>query len=107
MEKKKFSRRALLERGAQWPLGGLLFLAGGARTARAADQKVCVDFENLDAGQRSIRESLEYVEETADQSMSCQHCGFFTPTDDGCGTCIIFNGPANPRAYCVSWSAKS
>ena len=107
MEKKNLSRRVLLERGAQIPLGGLLLLAAGSNQASAADHGVCVDLEGLDAGQRSIRDSLEYLEEAPDQSQSCQHCGFFTPTENGCGTCLIFSGPAHGRGYCVSWSAKS
>jgi hypothetical protein len=107
MEKKILSRRALLERGAQIPLGGLLLLAAGSKRVDAAEQGVCVDLESLDAGQRSIRDSLMYVEESPDQSMSCQHCGFFTPTEGGCGTCLIFSGPVSGRARCVSWSAKS
>jgi hypothetical protein len=107
MDKKNLSRRLVLERGAQIPLGGLVFLAAASQGAKAADNAVCVDLEHLDAGQRSIRESLNYVEEAADQSMSCQHCGFYTATEGGCGTCIIFNGVANGRGYCESWSAKS
>jgi hypothetical protein len=108
MEKKNLSRRVLLERGAQIPLGGLLLLAAGSSQASAAeDHGVCADLENMDAGQRSIRDSLEYTEEAPDQSQSCQHCGFFTPTEGGCGTCIIFSGPAHGRGRCVSWSAKS
>ena len=107
MEKKTFSRRVLLERSAQLPLGGLLLLAVGSGRSNAADQAVCVDMERVDAGQKSLRESLHYVEEAPDQSMSCSHCGFFTPTEGGCGTCIIFGGPANSRGRCETWSAKS
>lgn len=107
MKKKDLSRRLLLERGAQLPLGGLLLWAAGSHQASAADHGICADLENMDAGQRSIRDSLEYVEEASNQAESCQHCGFFTPTENGCGTCIIFSGPAHGRGHCVSWSAKS
>ena len=106
MEKKNLSRRVLLERGAQLPLGGLFLLAVGAQKANAAETAVCVDFEELDAGQRSIRESLEYVDEAADQAQSCQMCAYFKPTEGGCGDCDIFVGPANSRGHCVAWSPK-
>lgn len=107
MESKDISRRVLLERSAQLPIAGFLMLAAGSSQVKAADDGVCVDFENLDAGQRSIRQSLEYVNEAPDESMSCAKCGFFTPTEGGCGSCLIFSGVADGRGWCVSWSPKS
>ena len=98
------SRRKLLERGVQISVGGALVAAAGS--AAAAD-KVCADPKAMDSGQKSIRMSLNYTEMSPDQSKTCSMCGFFTPDNAGCGTCMIFTGPANPHGHCDSWSAKS
>ena len=106
MTDKNFSRRKLLERGLQLPLGGLLLAATGASLAQAAD-KACVDMEHLDSGQKSIRESLNYTNKSADAAKTCAACGFFEATAGGCGNCMIFTGPAAATGFCDSWSAKS
>jgi hypothetical protein len=108
MTEKLFSRRKLLERSLQIPLGGVLLaaMATKASTAQAAD-KACVDMEHLDAGQKSIRESLNYVNKSPHPNMTCGQCGFFEAKGDGCGNCMIFTGPAAAAGHCDSWSAKS
>jgi hypothetical protein len=56
----------------------------------------------------SLRASLHYVEAGPQKDQVCGTCGFFT-ADGGkaCGACSIFNGPANQKGHCDSWSAKS
>jgi hypothetical protein len=103
---KHLSRRSLLRRGVQLPIGGLLLASAGSAAALAAD-KVCADVKNMDSGQKSIREALNYVEKSPDPAKTCGACGFFMATADGCGTCMIFTGPANAMGHCESWSAKS
>ena len=88
------------------PLGGVLLAAAAAQTAAAAD-KVCVDMANMDGGQKSICESLNYVEKSKDPKQTCGGCGFFEAKGDGCGNCMIFTGPASATGHCDSWSAKS
>lgn len=105
MTNGNLSRRKLLERGIQLPLGGALLAAGVAGTANAAD-KVCVDLKSIDAGQKSIRESLNYMEMGKDPTMVCGKCSFFTDPAAGCGMCMIFGGPANEHGHCDSWAAK-
>ena len=90
------SRRGLLMTGA-------VVLASG-RTA-AAD-KVCADPAKLDDGQKSLRDSLNYVEQSTDPSKTCNGCSFFQTAGEGCGTCQIFSGPANANGHCDSWGAK-
>ena len=109
MTNGNLSRRKLLERSLQLPLGGVLLAATAAattQTAAAAAAKVCVDMEHLDAGAKSIRESLNYVEKSADPAKTCAACGFFEPAGDGCGNCMIFTGPASATAHCDSWAPK-
>jgi len=106
MTKQNLSRRNLLRRGVELPLGGLLLAAAGSVAAQAAD-KVCADVKSMDSGQKSIREALNYVEKSPDATKTCGSCGFFMAAADGCGTCMIFTGPANAQGHCESWSAKS
>ena len=103
MTNGNFTRRKLLERGIQLPLGGALLAAGIAGTANAA---VCADPKSMDGGAKSIRESLHFTEKAADATMTCGKCAFFMATSGGCGTCMIFNGPANEEGHCDSWAAK-
>jgi hypothetical protein len=98
------SRRKLLERGVQISVGGAVVAT--ATSAVAAD-KVCADPKAMDSGQKSIRQSLNYTEMSPDQTKTCSACGFFTMGTDGCGQCMIFTGPANPKGHCDSWSQKS
>lgn len=106
MTNGNLSRRKLLERGLQLPLGGvLLATAATVQTASAAD-KVCADPKQMDSDKRSIREALNYVEKATDPKMSCGTCGFFMPDGSGCGSCMIFTGPANANGHCESWAAK-
>lgn len=106
MTDMNFSRRKLLERSLQIPLGGLLLAAAATSVAQAAD-KVCVDMEHLDSGAKSIRESLNYTNKSPDAAKTCAACGFFEAKGDGCGNCMIFTGPAAATGHCDSWSAKS
>lgn len=106
MTDKNFSRRKLLERGLQLPLGGLLLAATATATAAHAADKVCVDMEHLDSGAKSIRESLNYTNKSPDAAKTCAGCGFFEAKGDGCGNCMIFTGPAAATGHCDSWSAK-
>lgn len=104
MTEHTVSRRKLLVRGASLPLAGLAVL-GAARAAAAADT-VCADPNKLDSGQLSIRESLNYVEQSKDPTKTCGGCGFLQEPTAGCGNCMIFNGPANVNGHCDSWGAK-
>ena len=101
------SRRKLLARGIQLPLGGVLVAAATAQAAQAgAAAKLCADPAQLDSGQKSIRESLNYSEMSKDPKKNCVLCGFFEPKADGCGNCMIFTGPASANGACDAWSAK-
>jgi hypothetical protein len=105
MSNDNLSRRTLLRRGIQLPLGGLVLAAGVSSVAGAAE-KVCADPKTMDSGAKSIRDSLHYVEMSPDPAKTCSGCGFFTEPKDGCGSCMIFQGPANAKGHCESWSAK-
>ncbi len=107
MTNENFSRRKLLERSLQLPLGGMLLAtAATVQTAQAADA-VCADLSKLPGDQRGLRESLNYVEKSMDPTMNCGKCGLFEAKGTGCGHCMIFSGPANFGGHCDSWSPKA
>ena len=108
MTNENFSRRKLLERSLQLPLGGvLLATAATVQTAQAADT-VCADMAKLPGDQRGLRESLKYVEKSPNPATTCGVCGLFEgAAANGCGNCMIFSGPANAGGHCESWSPKS
>ena len=60
MSKPILSRRILLRRGLELPLGLLLANAGAGRLMAADSHKVCADPNAMDSGQRGFRDSLHY-----------------------------------------------
>jgi len=105
MKRYVLSRRLFLERGLHLPLGGLLVAAASGGAVQAAE-KACVDLNALDGGQRGLRESLIYVDQSKTPNRTCGNCGFFEAKGDGCGHCMIFEGPASASGHCDAWSAK-
>jgi len=92
-----FSRRKVLESGL------LLVPAVALAPSLAKAAGACADATD------SLRASLHYTEMAPDPKMTCSACGFFEPdakSATACGNCKIFNGPANPKGHCDSWSAK-
>jgi hypothetical protein len=100
MAQSPLSRRALLSRALVLaPFCGVLPVAGRAFGAAS----VC---ESPDADDKSLRDSLHYVETSTDPGKTCAGCGLFAAAGAGCGHCMIFNGPANPKGHCDSWSSR-
>jgi hypothetical protein len=96
MNSGRFTRREVVGRGLL-VIPALALMPSVARAAGA-----CADPTD------SLRASLHYVEQFTDATKTCSACGFFDAGDaKGCGSCKIFNGPANPKGHCDSWSAKS
>jgi hypothetical protein len=117
----KLSRRALLQKSLQIPIGvaSIATLAScnrgassGAAGAPSAGTKsasnVCANPQTMDESERSLRQSLHYTEMSADQTTVCGGCALFHAGDaGGCGTCDIYSGrPVNSRGHCDSWSKR-
>jgi hypothetical protein len=102
---ESLSRRAVFLQIAEISLAGVVGAIAASTTLAATH--ICADPNSLDAGQQNLRSSLSYTEVSADQTKTCSECALFQPAGEGCGTCMIFNGPANPKGHCDSWSAKS
>jgi hypothetical protein len=96
MGQGSYSRRKVLESGL------LLVPAVALVPSLAKAAGACADPND------SLRSSLHYAEAGADPKQTCSGCGFFDadPSNAACGNCKIFNGPANPKGHCDSWSAK-
>lgn len=107
----KVSRRTVLLRGIQIPVGG--FLAFGLGACGNSDGNgnvagnVCADLGAMTDAERSSRRSLDYVETAPNPEEACADCAFFH-AGGVCGTCDMFNGgPVNPKGRCDSWSARA
>lgn len=94
------TRRKFLAFAAATPFAVL----AGSR-ALAADAS-CYNPAALPSSQKSMRESLEFREVTADPKKHCSLCAFYTATAEGCGTCQLLSGPVTANSYCSSWAAK-
>lgn len=111
----KISRRAVMLRGLQIPVGGafVALLAGcgaGGKGNSTAAATVCADPAAATEAEISTRKSLNYTEASPNPQQVCAGCSFFhAPAQGGdCGTCDMFSGrPANSHGHCDSWNAKA
>ena len=95
-------RRFLKAAGACSMVAGFSLLSH----TRVASANACVDVDDLDPGEASLRESLHYVEASVDPKRTCSGCAYFSAGGNDCGRCDIFHGAANPHGVCESWSAR-
>jgi High potential iron-sulfur protein len=96
MGQANFSRRKVIE-------SGLLLVPAFAFPASLAKAAATACADPTD----SLRASLHYAEMGPDAKATCAGCGFFEADGNkACGNCKIFNGPANAKGHCDSWSAK-
>jgi hypothetical protein len=101
---RHLSRRRLLQRSVPLLLGLPVMFHIGRAAADAGTP--CADPAKMDGSQRSARDSLHYSESSPDPAKTCSACSFFQPGAAACGSCMIFNGPANPKGHCDSWNSK-
>jgi hypothetical protein len=109
---KKISRRTILKRGLQIPLGGsvLFGLVACGNEGDSSTAMLCADPNLMTSAQESVRRTLKYTEISPDTAKVCTGCDFFhAPAQQGgCGSCEMFGGePVNPGGYCDSWSADA
>lgn len=84
--------------------------ASGMSVAHGTDKDLlCVDPSVLSEAQKQQRKADNYTEKSPDPSKTCSGCNFFTPEAKGagCGSCAIFNGPANPKGKCDDWAPRA
>ena len=98
------------------------FLAGGLRTGASAallgvlaacgkgsTKLGCADPNALSPSDKKLRQSLHYVEASADPAKHCSNCLFFSTAASTakCGGCKILQGSVDPNGYCDAWAAKA
>lgn len=106
----KLSRRSVLLRGLQIPIGGAALFSLSACDGNDVAALVCAAPSTLTTAEESVRRTLRYVEVSSDAGKTCSACEFFYAPNDagGCGSCEIFGGkPVNPGGHCDSWSVDA
>jgi hypothetical protein len=82
---------------------GVQFVSAFSLLPLVARASSCVE-----PSSESLRDSMHYIDPSADSAKQCKDCGFFTAEKEStCGQCVIMSGPVNAPAYCDSWSEKS
>ena len=109
---KKISRRTLLLRAVQIPVGGSVLFGLSACGSDNGNSiaMLCADPSQMTSAQESVRRTLRYTEVSPDPAKVCSGCDFFHAGSEagGCGTCEMFTGnPVNPGGYCDSWSVDA
>lgn len=66
----------------------------------------CDDLTGVDQSELDKRETYGYVEETPYPDNRCDNCSLYIPPEeeDGCGGCVLFQGPVFDDAYCDYWA---
>jgi hypothetical protein len=97
------SRRRVLRAAAWAP--ALLVLS---RSAPAADSAACFDLDSMPASEKSLRSSLGFKAQSADNNKRCGTCAFFSASKGDCGKCDLLSGGAvAATSVCDSWAMKS
>lgn len=98
MDRRGFLRAGLTS-AAALPVVATLF---GARAARAEDAVGAID------ANKTMVESLQYVEESAKEGQKCSNCQLYTTGEGGRGKCMLFQqGTVAEGGWCMSWAAKA
>ena len=105
----KMTRRDILRRGLQYSVGGAVVLALDGCGGAEKDQFACIDPADMSEGERSMRVSLAYTDNSAVAQQVCGGCAFYTEAvaDGGCGSCELLGGQVSTKGRCESWSARS
>ena len=82
--------------------------AGGGGEAEVVEASSCEGADALDASSLRMRDALNYVDASPQESRYCSNCRFYTQPQDGspCGGCQLFQGPVSPGGWCQSWTAQ-
>ncbi|MEE4277338.1 MAG: high-potential iron-sulfur protein [Halieaceae bacterium] len=106
---KHITRRTLIARSLQLPLGGaaILALSSCGEEGGSVEQVACADPDSMSASEASMRSSLGYTPKSPDPAEQCSRCSYFTADAGGCGACSLLGGASVSEAgRCDSWSAR-
>ena len=97
MDRRGFLRAGLTSAAALPVVATVL----GARTARAADGVLDIE------ANKTMVQSLQYVEESAKEGQNCANCQLYTAGEGGRGKCMLFQqGTVAEKGWCMSWAQK-
>jgi hypothetical protein len=103
----KFSRRAMLQRGAAF---GVLAAFSAAACGKERHALSCADTSGLAPEELALRTSpaVAYADGAVDPGKPCDRCQHFIPAavPNACGTCKVVKGPINPKGGCKLFVAK-
>jgi hypothetical protein len=111
MENNKLNRRNFMKKaalfGAIAPAATMALSAckGGSNGGGSGD---CMDVSALSPADKSMRDTVKYVDATTIPDQTCGNCQLFIAPKSGetCGTCQVVKGPINTKGYCVTWAKK-
>jgi len=112
MVKTNISRRALLTRGMQIPVGGAVLFGlsacGGSGSAPQQASAACGN-SSLSDGETAMRGSVHYTDNSPNPQQACGGCAFFhmSEAQGGCAQCDILHGQVSEKGHCDSWSARA
>ena len=104
---QELDRRQFLARaawlGAATAAGGLVL--GSTSCSKKESTPQCNDVSGLQPAQRTIRQTLQYVDNTTNPEQDCENCALYVAAEAGssCGTCTSVPGPISPRGWCAAW----
>ena len=101
-----FQRAAFLGASA----AGAIYLVGcdrGGAGSSAAPSGPSCDISGLTDAERTMRGSLQYVDQTPNPEQNCLNCGLWVEPEGAgpCGGCELPLGPVHPEGWCSSWVA--
>jgi hypothetical protein len=76
--------------------------------AKITSQEACPSADKLSQDEKNIRNSLKYVDISADKSKNCKNCKLYTlpQNNSPCGGCKVIPGPVHPDGYCTAWMPR-
>lgn len=69
----------------------------------------CSDTSALTEAEVSVRNTFEYIDQSAIEDKNCANCTLYVMPEpgDSCGGCLTIKGPIHPQGYCTLWAAQT
>lgn len=82
---------------------------GGAAGQEGMVAAECPTYDQLSQEQLSVRNTLNYVDESPQSGQYCYNCRFKIESDEygPCLGCQLFAGPVATDGWCSSWAAET
>ena len=102
---EKVSRRVFL---TVISTAGAAAATGLLAACGAKKEFTCTDTAGLSAEEKTMRDTVKYVDRSTTPGKKCENCQQFKPAAAGqCGGCNVVKGPIHPDGFCTLWSQKA